>query len=64
MTGSLMGGSNLVLDHFFRFLAVGMAVFSPVSILVWAAAEKLLSAAKGPDGSQRGSDSTTRWTAE
>jgi len=64
MTELFMGARNLSFDHFLRVLAVGMAVFSPVSILVWAAAEKLLSAAEGPDASQRGSDRRRRWAAE
>ena len=56
MTESLLGTSSLTMEHFYRLLALGIAVFSPVSILVWATAEKLLSASERLAGLQQGSD--------
>ena len=56
MIESLLGTSNLASDHFSRLLALGIAFFSPVSILVWAAAEKLLSANEGLAGLEGRSD--------
>jgi len=56
MTDSLLGTSNLALDHFFRLLALGISCFSPVSILVWVAAEKLLGANKRLAGLRGGAE--------
>ena len=44
MTATLLGTSSIAVDHFFKLLALGIACFSPVSIVVWAAADKLLGA--------------------
>lgn len=56
MTDSLLGTSNLAVDHFFKLLALGIAFFSPVSIVVWATVEKLLNGGERLAGSRQGSD--------
>ena len=40
MADALMGTNILALDHFLKVVALGIAIFSPVSVIVWAAIER------------------------